>query len=632
MSRMLCTLAVLTTTLPLPLGAAAATPTVAQALGLQPIHDNVEYDTPGDELMENCTIESIHQDGLSGWTVRLNTGQLLRRFVDTNGDKKVDQWCYYLDGVEVYRDIDADFNGKADQYRWLGTAGTRWGLDRDEDSRIDDWKTISAEEVTAELVEAIRHGDKDRFANLLISAAEIDELGLGKGRVADLKAKSAAALAGFASLARQQATITTESKWIHFGASRPGTLPAGSDGSTQDVTVYDNVAAVIQTAGKHAQINVGTLILVGDAWKLIDLPNGLTGEEVVATTGFFFQVPDVENLENNALPEGGVSEELQTLIDALDKIDSQLADATDAAQQSQLNAQRADVLEKLAKIAGDEQERETWIRQLADTVSAAVQSGQYTGGVDRLKKLADRYANDANKDLAAYLYFRWMSAEYAASLNQPEADFAAIQEKWLADLKQFVADFPDSDDAAEAMLQLAVAEEFSGQSAAAVGWYTKIVTDFGSTDFAKKAAGAKRRLESVGQTLSLSGKTIEGDTLRLSQYHGNIVLVHYWATWCGPCKDDMKVLRDMQAKYGRQGFALVGINLDNEKEAAIAFLRSNRLPWAQLYEPGGLDGRLANELGVLTLPTMLLIDQEGRVISRNINAAELDAELSKRLR
>ena len=94
MSRMLCTLAVLTTTLPLPLGAAAATPTVAQALGLQPIHDNVEYDTPGDELMENCTIESIHQDGLSGWTVRLNTGQLLRRFVDTNGDKKVDQWCY----------------------------------------------------------------------------------------------------------------------------------------------------------------------------------------------------------------------------------------------------------------------------------------------------------------------------------------------------------------------------------------------------------------------------------------------------------------------------------------------------------------------------------------------------------
>ena len=74
---------------------------------------------------------------------------------DTNGDNLVDQWSYFRDGIEVYRDIDANFNGKADQYRWLGTAGTRWGLDKNEDGKIDTWKNISAEEVTAELVAAM---------------------------------------------------------------------------------------------------------------------------------------------------------------------------------------------------------------------------------------------------------------------------------------------------------------------------------------------------------------------------------------------------------------------------------------------------------------------------------------------
>ena len=75
--------------------------------------------------------------------VKTDGSQVLRRFLDTNGDNKVDQWCYFKDGIEIYRDIDANFNNKADQYRWLGTAGTRWGLDDDENGQIDSWKVIS---------------------------------------------------------------------------------------------------------------------------------------------------------------------------------------------------------------------------------------------------------------------------------------------------------------------------------------------------------------------------------------------------------------------------------------------------------------------------------------------------------
>ena len=91
-------------------------------------------------------------------------GETLRRFADTNADNTVDQWCYFLDGVEVYRDIDANFNGKADQYRWFHTAGSRWGIDKDENRKIDAWKQISPHEVAEQVVIACAVASRNALA------------------------------------------------------------------------------------------------------------------------------------------------------------------------------------------------------------------------------------------------------------------------------------------------------------------------------------------------------------------------------------------------------------------------------------------------------------------------------------
>src|SRR5690606_33099144 len=105
---------------------------------------------------KNCSIDAESDGETTSWVVRSPSGTILRKFQDTNGDNKVDRWCYFKDGIETYRDIDSDHNGKADQYRWLGTAGTRWGVDDNEDGRIDYWKSISPEEVSAEVIAALR--------------------------------------------------------------------------------------------------------------------------------------------------------------------------------------------------------------------------------------------------------------------------------------------------------------------------------------------------------------------------------------------------------------------------------------------------------------------------------------------
>lgn len=611
----------------------AAEPSAEAALRLRPIQADVDFDTPSADEMKLCTVRANSEPGRAGWYVYTAGGQLLRRFLDTNRDNRLDQWCYYKGGVEVYRDIDSDFNGKADQYRWLGTAGTRWGLDENEDGVIDGWKMISAEEVTFEAVAALRERDRARFGRLLPTTADLEALGLGQTLRESLAKKVTSAASGFDAKAQQQTAINATSRWMHFGASPPGILPAGTDGSTRDVMVYDNVSAIVETGGKHVQVFIGTLIRTDGGWRVIDLPSSLgDSSSVDAASGFFFQQTAPQQVPAVAAA-GGLSEAMQRLVRELEEVDKAIERTTTPADLSKLNERRATVLQGLADQATTDEERETWIRQYADTVSAATQGGGFPQGVERLRSLAQQLEQrSASAELTGYVKYRYLSADYGDSLQQPNADYAKIQEKWLADLLQFVKDFPAGEDTAEAMLQLAVGEEFAGRSREAVDWYGRIVTSFAESSQAKKAAGAKRRLESVGNPIPLAGNTLDAKQLSLAAYRGKTVLIHYWATWCEPCKQDLEILKQIQAKFAAQGLALIGVNLDSDRALAVQFLRSQPLPWPQLYEPGGLDSRFATEMGILTLPTMILVDNEGKVINRSIHAGELDEELSKRLR
>jgi thiol-disulfide isomerase/thioredoxin len=124
----------------------------------------------------------------------------------------------------------------------------------------------------------------------------------------------------------------------------------------------------------------------------------------------------------------------------------------------------------------------------------------------------------------------------------------------------------------------------------------------------------------------------DGRAFDLNSTLGKVVLVHYWATWCDPCTQDMQILRELQTRYGQRGFSLVGVNLDTDTQSLAAHLKTNRLTWPQMHEAGGLDGPLAVELGVLTLPTMVLIDETGKVINRNIHVSEVEGELRKRIK
>ena len=124
-----------------------AAPTVEDALAVQPRQKKVDYDRLKPEDAKAATMSQEKEGGVSALVVRGPGGQVLRAFADTNGNRVVDRWSYYKDGVEVYRDIDSDHDTKVDQSRWLNSAGSRWAVYRDGKETIDGWLAISLGEL-----------------------------------------------------------------------------------------------------------------------------------------------------------------------------------------------------------------------------------------------------------------------------------------------------------------------------------------------------------------------------------------------------------------------------------------------------------------------------------------------------
>lgn len=612
----------------------SAPPTLEQALALKPIQSDVEYDQPTAAEKKTCKVVSAKEIGERGWIVQDGNGRLLRRFVDTNGDNRLDQWCYYKNGVEIYRDIDADFDEKADQYRWLGTAGTKWGLDQDEDGTIDRWKTISAEETSAEIVAAVQNKDWKRFRLVLLSDDELKNLGVSADRRKELNEQLESAQKAFQAFVADQSIITPTSEWSYFGGTRPSLIPQGTDGSQKDLTFYDNVIAVVEDEGQHRQLAIGTLIQVGQGWRAVSCPEALVSGQAMQQRSLFMQASSARVVDSsNGTSEGDLSSEMQDLLLELGKHETALNEATSPAAQAQALGSYVATLEKLFEASTTEADQINWIRQAADSIYIAIQRGEAPQGIKQLTELADRLDRaKAPLDARAYVRYRAIESDYFAGTAATNEEHEVRQKAWIEALEKFITDFDQSETASDALRELALIEEFSQENDKALAWYRQIVADYPDSPNAAKAAGAAWRLTATGKPLDLKAKTLDGKNFDLASLKGKTVVVHTWATWCELCKEEANTLKTLQAKYAAKGLQCVGINVDMEASEAQRYLATNRLPWTQLHSEGGLESELANQLGIVSLPVTLLIDKDGKVVKQIYSMTELNTELENLLK
>jgi thiol-disulfide isomerase/thioredoxin len=317
-----------------------------------------------------------------------------------------------------------------------------------------------------------------------------------------------------------------------------------------------------------------------------------------------------------------MSKTLETLVGQLQEIDKKLGSEND---KSIWHAKRADVLEKLVAHSESSAERTTWIEQFADTISAAAQVGEYAAGIDRLNDFSRKLKSDgASSDHLAYVAFRTMTAEHNVKMADPGAKYDELNKAYLDNLRQFIDAYPEANDSAEAMLQIALAAEFTGESKEALQWYARASKAFPNTEAGKKAGGALNRISLDGKPFLIGGNTLDGRTFKSSDLKDGPTVYHFWASWCDGCKADMRALKELQTKYAKNKLRVVGINLDKDPAKAASFLKENSYPWPHLNDKGGLDSQLAMSYGILTLPMTFVVDKNGKVVRTGVHWTDLD--------
>lgn len=154
-------------------------------------------------------------------------------------------------------------------------------------------------------------------------------------------------------------------------------------------------------------------------------------------------------------------------------------------------------------------------------------------------------------------------------------------------------------------------------------------TDTAAIDQLKTQMEQAKSFVPGGSAPEIAMKTPEGEMMKLSELRGKVVLIDFWASWCGPCRKENPNVVRVYNKYKSAGFEILGVSLDKTKDKWQAAIAKDGLTWHHVSDLRGWQNKAAQTYGVRSIPHTVLVDQEGKIIARNLRGPALERKLAE---
>lgn len=142
---------------------------------------------------------------------------------------------------------------------------------------------------------------------------------------------------------------------------------------------------------------------------------------------------------------------------------------------------------------------------------------------------------------------------------------------------------------------------------------------------------AERKLAIGSEPIAFRVQSIAGKTLSPADYKGKVLLIDFWATWCGPCVMEMPNVKSVYGKYHDKGFEIVGISLDQSREKLDGYIAQQEIVWPQYFDGKWWNNDVAVMYGIKSIPTTVLIDRKGKIRYKTLRGKQLESAVQELL-